>query len=246
VVVRLRALAPSRAAALIVVAAVACATGPTPRLPETGNDDGGARHPTPEAIAADTDPDPDPDTDGDGIPDRRDRCPDVPEDKDNFEDDDGCPDPDNDRDGIPDVDDKCPNEPETFNNRDDDDGCPDEGLAWRSAQIGFVDIPFARGHSAVELGSVTLVDQIAAFLAQRCASLELQGHASDDEPRPRALAAARAAAVRSALIARGVRAGGLKVRSFGVTQPVCRPDGELCREKNRCVAIKVLDLRICK
>jgi OmpA-OmpF porin, OOP family len=65
------------------------------------------------------------DRDGDGIKDDIDKCPDDPEDHDDFEDEDGCPDPDNDRDGIPDKDDKCPNEPETKNGFEDEDGCPD-------------------------------------------------------------------------------------------------------------------------
>jgi outer membrane protein OmpA-like peptidoglycan-associated protein len=65
------------------------------------------------------------DRDGDGIKDDVDKCPDDPEDYDDFEDEDGCPEPDNDRDGIPDVDDKCPNEPETKNGFEDEDGCPD-------------------------------------------------------------------------------------------------------------------------
>ena len=60
-------------------------------------------------------------------PDKKDQCPNDPEDKDGFEDEDGCPDPDNDKDGIPDVKDKCPNEPETFNGFEDEDGCPDKG-----------------------------------------------------------------------------------------------------------------------
>jgi OOP family OmpA-OmpF porin len=66
-----------------------------------------------------------PDPDGDGISNKADKCPDVAEDKDGFEDEDGCPDPDNDKDGIPDAQDKCPNKPETVNNIDDDDGCPE-------------------------------------------------------------------------------------------------------------------------
>jgi len=60
------------------------------------------------------------DRDGDGYKDDVDKCPDDPEDFDNFEDEDGCPDPDNDQDGIPDVLDKCPNEPGPREN----DGCP--------------------------------------------------------------------------------------------------------------------------
>jgi len=65
------------------------------------------------------------DRDGDGIKDDVDKCPDDPEDQDDFEDEDGCPDPDNDRDGILDVDDKCPNEPEDKDGIEDDDGCPE-------------------------------------------------------------------------------------------------------------------------
>lgn len=44
------------------------------------------------------------DRDVDGVPDARDRCPDEPEDRDDFEDGDGCVDRDNDGDGILDAD----------------------------------------------------------------------------------------------------------------------------------------------
>ena len=75
-----------------------------------------------------------PDADGDGIPDKTDKCPTVPEDKDGFQDADGCPDPDNDQDGILDKADKCPLEPEDKDGFEDEDGCPDpdndkDGLA---------------------------------------------------------------------------------------------------------------------
>ncbi|HZS38745.1 MAG TPA: OmpA family protein [Polyangia bacterium] len=65
------------------------------------------------------------DRDHDGVPDSIDKCPDVPEDKDGFQDDDGCPDPDNDNDTILDRDDKCPNQAEDFDQFEDEDGCPD-------------------------------------------------------------------------------------------------------------------------
>jgi len=65
------------------------------------------------------------DRDGDGIPDDIDQCPDVPEDKDGFEDEDGCPDYDNDKDGIYDAQDECPNDPEDRDGFEDTDGCPD-------------------------------------------------------------------------------------------------------------------------
>ncbi|PIR03814.1 MAG: hypothetical protein COV59_04050 [Candidatus Magasanikbacteria bacterium CG11_big_fil_rev_8_21_14_0_20_39_34] len=65
------------------------------------------------------------DCDGDGIPDGKDQCFKIPEDKDGFQDDDGCPDPDNDGDGIPDGVDQCSNEPEDYDGFEDDDGCPE-------------------------------------------------------------------------------------------------------------------------
>jgi OmpA-OmpF porin, OOP family len=65
------------------------------------------------------------DRDGDGIPDDIDQCPDVPEDKDGFQDEDGCPDYDNDKDGIYDTQDQCPNDPEDRDGFMDMDGCPD-------------------------------------------------------------------------------------------------------------------------
>ena len=68
---------------------------------------------------------PPPDSDGDGIIDRDDKCPEVAEDQDVFEDEDGCPDPDNDGDGILDGDDGCPFEAENVDGWDDEDGCPE-------------------------------------------------------------------------------------------------------------------------
>lgn len=77
------------------------------------------------------------DRDGDGVTDEVDKCPDVAEDKDGFQDADGCPEDDNDHDGVPDKSDGCPNDPgpEEFEGCPDRDGdqipdhvdkCPDE------------------------------------------------------------------------------------------------------------------------
>lgn len=90
------------------------------------------------------------DTDGDGVADESDLCPDVPEDRDGFEDWDGCPEAgrggvawhlagsdagapepdgtsqaDTDGDGIADLNDACPKEPEDRDGFEDADGCPD-------------------------------------------------------------------------------------------------------------------------
>jgi outer membrane protein OmpA-like peptidoglycan-associated protein len=65
------------------------------------------------------------DRDADGKKDDVDRCPDEPEDYDDFEDEDGCPEPDNDFDSILDIDDLCPLEPEDRDGDEDEDGCPE-------------------------------------------------------------------------------------------------------------------------
>lgn len=67
----------------------------------------------------------DEDRDHDGIIDRKDACPDQPEDRDGFEDEDGCPDLDDDHDGVVDSSDACPQDPEDRDGYADEDGCPD-------------------------------------------------------------------------------------------------------------------------
>ncbi len=84
--------------------------------------------PPPEPEVVEAPPPPQPtvaDRDGDGLIDTKDRCPDDPEDWDNWEDRDGCPDNDNDFDKLWDWDDRCPNEPEDRDGWEDEDGCPD-------------------------------------------------------------------------------------------------------------------------
>ncbi len=65
------------------------------------------------------------DRDGDQVADKHDKCPDKPEDRDDFEDNDGCPELDNDRDGVPDTRDQCPFVSEDRDGKYDEDGCPE-------------------------------------------------------------------------------------------------------------------------
>ncbi len=64
------------------------------------------------------------DMDHDGVPDDVDQCPEIPEDKDGFEDSDGCPEIDNDDDGILDKVDACPNVPGVPSADPKRNGCP--------------------------------------------------------------------------------------------------------------------------
>jgi hypothetical protein len=65
------------------------------------------------------------DSDGDGVPNNRDKCMIVGEDKDGFDDADGCPDDDNDGDRHADGEDKCVTEAEDPDGFEDEDGCPE-------------------------------------------------------------------------------------------------------------------------
>jgi len=64
------------------------------------------------------------DRDADGVPDDRDECPDLPEDRDGIQDDDGCPEDDADGDGILDAQDACPLVPGVWWNDPKKNGCP--------------------------------------------------------------------------------------------------------------------------
>jgi hypothetical protein len=64
------------------------------------------------------------DMDHDGVPDDVDQCPELPEDKDGFEDRDGCPELDNDDDGILDKEDACPDVPGVPSDDPHQNGCP--------------------------------------------------------------------------------------------------------------------------
>jgi len=66
------------------------------------------------------------DADRDGISDEQDRCKEIPEDIDRYQDEDGCPDKDNDADGIEDRFDECPDDGEDVDGFEDKDGCPDK------------------------------------------------------------------------------------------------------------------------
>jgi outer membrane protein OmpA-like peptidoglycan-associated protein len=65
------------------------------------------------------------DVDHDGVPNSRDACAVLPEDRDGVLDDDGCPDLDDDADGLRDDVDRCPRQSEDRDGFEDTDGCPE-------------------------------------------------------------------------------------------------------------------------
>ncbi len=67
------------------------------------------------------------DRDDDGVPDEKDECPDLPEDRDGIQDADGCPEDDADGDGVLDRDDACPLIPGGTSSDPKKNGCPGAG-----------------------------------------------------------------------------------------------------------------------
>lgn len=177
------------------------------------------------------------DSDHDGIVDVADTCPDSAEDRDGYADEDGCPDADNDGDRISDRNDRCPNEPETYNGIEDADGCPDRGrVVVTSTSLEVLDqIYFSKGSETIKPASVPILDAVAATLLgnPELIKIEVGGHASEDESEVWGLSSRRAAAVRDALIERGVEPRRLVIVPYGATRPLDKRSVEAARDRNR-------------
>jgi outer membrane protein OmpA-like peptidoglycan-associated protein len=177
------------------------------------------------------------DRDGDGLVDASDRCPDSLEDRDQLDADDGCPEPDSDGDRLPDAHDACPNEPEVWNGHEDLDGCPDRGrVVVTSAEVAILDtIYFSRDSDRIPAQAEPLIDAIAATLRGKpdLVKIEIGGHADGRETEAWGLSARRAAAVRAALVARGIGADRLAIVPYGATRALADADTDVARDRNR-------------
>jgi len=177
------------------------------------------------------------DHDNDAIADVDDVCPGQDEDMDGFEDEEGCPDLDNDDDRIPDANDRCPNDPETYNGEEDEDGCPDHGhVRVEESQIIILDkIYFTAGSAEIRAPSRPIVEAIAATLRgnPQIRRVEVQGHAAPGEADAWGVSAARARAVRQALVDLGVDVARLDARPYGDTRPVDPRQAIAAAERNR-------------
>ncbi|HEY5947625.1 MAG TPA: OmpA family protein [Kofleriaceae bacterium] len=198
------------------------------------------------------------DKDEDGIVDTADKCPDRPEDTDNFEDADGCPDIDNDNDRVLDIADKCEGQLETLNGYADDDGCPDSVPADVEALRGSIEgLLYAEGETAVRDSATKYLQRIAkVMIANPSIKVVLIGHTDDREAKAFAtpvegqpppdvatiatdLARARAEAVRQAMVAAGIPAGRIVVDGVGAEDPVADNATAKGRLANRRVEIKL-------
>jgi outer membrane protein OmpA-like peptidoglycan-associated protein len=184
------------------------------------------------------------DRDGDAILDSVDLCTADDEDIDGFEDDDGCADPDNDSDRITDPNDHCPNEPESYNGHEDEDGCPDRAhVVIEENRIVILDkIYFTAGSAEIRLPSLPILEAIAQTLQgnRQIETVEVQGHAAPGEPDAWGVSAARARAVRQALIDRGVDERRLRATPYGNTRPIDPRATSVGAERNRRAELFIL------
>jgi outer membrane protein OmpA-like peptidoglycan-associated protein len=181
---------------------------------------------------------PDVDNDGDGIPDSKDQCPNEPEDFDGYKDDDGCPDPDNDGDGVADVDDYCPNTPGIQGG--DKPGCPRKSnlIVVTEKEIRITQqIQFEFNKAVIKPGiSYKILDEVAGVLSDNPKiSLEVQGHTDNvgADAYNMHLSQARADAVRTYLVGRGIARDRLVSKGYGFHQPLVPNTTDANRALNR-------------
>ncbi|MBI2372427.1 MAG: OmpA family protein [Deltaproteobacteria bacterium] len=189
------------------------------------------------------------DRDRDGILDADDKCVDDPEDRDNFEDSDGCPDDDNDKDGILDPKDKCRDLPETPNGFEDSDGCPDINpeLVVVNLDLGKIEIKqkvfFEFAKAIIRKQSHPLLNEVGAAIKSlpEGKRVIVEGHTDSvgADPANKKLSQARANAVRTYLIGRGIDPELLEARGYGEERPIASNRSEAGRDKNRRVEFTI-------
>jgi outer membrane protein OmpA-like peptidoglycan-associated protein len=173
------------------------------------------------------------DSDGDGILDEVDRCPEDPEDFDEFEDEDGCPDPDNDKDGIPDVDDKCPDTPANTK-----DGCPEYKLVKvtdKKIELRQT-VYFDTARASIKRVSYPLLNEVAQVLKDNPKiEVRIEGHTDSrgKDAYNLRLSDDRAASVRRYLIQRGIDESRMVSKGYGERVPIADNRTKAGRGQNR-------------
>lgn len=176
------------------------------------------------------------DTDKDGVPDSADKCPNTPAGE--KVDASGCPIPkDSDGDGVVDAMDKCPNTP--VGEKVDSIGCPPlfTGVARTLVLEG---VTFELNSTALTAGARGALDRVAvSLIAHAGTQVEVAGY-TDNRGRAAAnlrLSKARADAVRSYLIERGVSPEQITARGYGADDPVDTNATAVGRSRNRRVEL---------
>ncbi len=205
-----------------------------------------------------------PDQDGDGIADLDDKCPDqaglakyqgcpVPDtDKDGINDENdkcidvagvarynGCPVPDTDKDGVNDEEDKCPNEFGPASNF----GCPviEEAIILKVNKAA-QNIFFATGSAKLLAKSNASLNSVVSILNDNPSyKVDIDGHTDNvgKAEKNLVLSEARANAVKTYLIKKGVDESRLIATGYGLDKPIADNKKAAGRSKNRRVEMKL-------
>ncbi len=176
------------------------------------------------------------DTDGDSIQDKYDQCPKVAGPRDNG----GCPYADTDHDSIPDKDDLCPMTPGPVSNN----GCP--VIKKKEQEIintAFSNLEFATAKSTILKSSYASLDRLAELMNNKPQfRLLIEGHTDNvgREVANMSLSQNRALAVKSFLVAKGVKASRIDTKWYGETRPIADNKTAKGRAKNRRVEMTVI------
>lgn len=181
-----------------------------------------------------------PDRDEDNLADSEDACPDDPGPLVTN----GCPDRDNDR--VPDMRDECPDEPiPPQADPARSNGCPARVIVTMD-KIEILDkVYFQTNRSKIKTVSYPLLDEIAETLAANpdLTLVEVAGHTDSDgkEQSNLVLSQARAEAVRTYLINKGIDESRLVAKGYGEAQPVDDNGTAEGKANNRRVEFVILE-----
>ncbi|MEY2868074.1 MAG: hypothetical protein RIR01_492 [Bacteroidota bacterium] len=178
-----------------------------------------------------------PDADKDGVADKDDKCPNVAGPKENA----GCPWPDTDKDGVADKDDACPEVAGPASNK----GCPEvtqEAMDQLKSQARF--IYFNSGKSTFKSADVPKRLDAMAELLKNYPNSEflIEGHTDSDgsDAFNQKLSEDRAAAVKNALLDRGLSSSKIKSVGYGESMPVATNKTAAGKALNRRTEVKLV------
>lgn len=184
------------------------------------------------------------DKDNDGVVDDEDACVDIPGVKTSDPKTHGCP-PDSDGDGFRDDMDGCPKEKGVDDPDPSKRGCPKLVRFTDKEIIILEQVQFDTGKATIRRVSDALLDSVAQVLKEHpeVLVLEVQGHTDNRGGKPlnQKLSDDRARSVRDALIARGIEAGRLAAKGYGMDRPIADNTSEPGRQQNRRVQFIVID-----
>lgn len=183
------------------------------------------------------------DRDGDLIADAEDRCPDekgvATPDLARF----GCP-LDSDADGFADAVDACPHEKGEANEDPKKAGCPRSVRVEATQIVILQEVNFATGSDVITPDSFTLLQQVAAALAEHpeITRVAVDGHTDNagTEKSNVTLSQKRAVAVITWLVEHGTDARRLEARGFGPRRPIATNNTAAGKAKNRRVEFQIL------